>query len=660
MKKSVKILLLGLLSLSLTTLSGCGQSNPSSEVEKHITNISIKTSPTKTEYEVGEEIDLSGLVIEVSYSDGSKTEITGNDVQVRGDTSSSGTKTITLIYQDFEVTFNITVKDSTTLTFTITYDPNAGEDTVTGMPNNETVEEGNHSLSKLIPQRGGYEFVGWSTSSNGEVITSINVTEDMTIYAIWEVEVAKVNVKGVDVPNANYVTTDIKAGDKFKPGEKVKANITGGMQFINQFGGYIEDNLGKVNFVVDGFTYHPTSLPIMEEGQEVDHFEVEFVVPNNDFVIFVFYSTNAKQEDGYTISLSSDSTPGIKILGYEEGETYSQFTSGYLLLPDNYLIDSAEYSVDDGSTWTNYTFNRRTNMVGNYYTLSMQSGRTPIKENIILKIIASEHHLYLINYEVDSDITLSSSSLLPSSSYDGLNVYFSVYVSGNTLFTVSSTDCDLNDQGYGSYDFTMPNHDVTIYIYEKEADCSLSIVNNDSSILEAFFLKENDYFGGLSHIEKGVSGTTIYAFLEIEGNNKKPTGGSFKETSITWKYQGLGNHEDKTTRIYSAAINIPEGETSLEVTPVISNAYEVLIDENLADDVVIGINGNNPIFVKEETVVITFDVEVYNLIVMDTNRNVIEVTLSDYLSGRGSNKKVIGKSFLMPENNVIVSLEKIA
>ena len=84
-------------------------------VEKTITAISIKTKPAKTEYiQNKEQLDLTGGSIEVTYSDGSKTEISmlSNDVTISGfDNKVLGKNTITITYKEKTAQFNIEIKE---------------------------------------------------------------------------------------------------------------------------------------------------------------------------------------------------------------------------------------------------------------------------------------------------------------------------------------------------------------------------------------------------------------------------------------------------------------------------------------------------------------------------------------------------------------------
>ena len=70
------------------------------------------SGPTKTEYKIGEELDLTGLVVIAHYSDGSYQEVT--DYEVSGfDSAAAGEKTVTVTYQGETVSFKITVKEGT-------------------------------------------------------------------------------------------------------------------------------------------------------------------------------------------------------------------------------------------------------------------------------------------------------------------------------------------------------------------------------------------------------------------------------------------------------------------------------------------------------------------------------------------------------------------
>jgi hypothetical protein len=81
-----------------------------------LTGISVTTQPTKTNYNVGEQIDLSGLVVTASYSDGSTSPVTSFSVSPEI-FSTAGTITVTITYgnppNQQTATFTVTVIGAT-------------------------------------------------------------------------------------------------------------------------------------------------------------------------------------------------------------------------------------------------------------------------------------------------------------------------------------------------------------------------------------------------------------------------------------------------------------------------------------------------------------------------------------------------------------------
>ena len=79
----------------------------------YLDSIRLSTQPTKKHYEIGEELDLSGAVIEATYSSGSKSQIKlpSSEVTVTGfDNKTVGVKTLTLTYYGASTTLYVLVK----------------------------------------------------------------------------------------------------------------------------------------------------------------------------------------------------------------------------------------------------------------------------------------------------------------------------------------------------------------------------------------------------------------------------------------------------------------------------------------------------------------------------------------------------------------------
>ena len=84
------------------------------QAEKQIASISVKTNPTKTAYDHGDAIDLTGGVIQVTYDDHTTEDIDMTDPAVTiktGSPADVNNPTVKLEYKGQETTFNITVND---------------------------------------------------------------------------------------------------------------------------------------------------------------------------------------------------------------------------------------------------------------------------------------------------------------------------------------------------------------------------------------------------------------------------------------------------------------------------------------------------------------------------------------------------------------------
>ncbi len=72
-------------------------------------SIEVISMPTKTEYGIGEALDTSGLSLKVVYSDGSEKIIESGFKTVGYDSETAGTKTVTVVYEELETTFEVVV-----------------------------------------------------------------------------------------------------------------------------------------------------------------------------------------------------------------------------------------------------------------------------------------------------------------------------------------------------------------------------------------------------------------------------------------------------------------------------------------------------------------------------------------------------------------------
>ncbi|MDR0301537.1 MAG: bacterial Ig-like domain-containing protein, partial [Treponema sp.] len=79
---------------------------------KTLDSIAVTTQPTKTSYNLGENLDLNGMVITATYSDGSTITVAVTGYTTRGyDKNTEGDQTITVTYQGKTAAFTVTVVD---------------------------------------------------------------------------------------------------------------------------------------------------------------------------------------------------------------------------------------------------------------------------------------------------------------------------------------------------------------------------------------------------------------------------------------------------------------------------------------------------------------------------------------------------------------------
>ena len=76
---------------------------------KELAGLALATPSLKTEYWAGEELDTTGLTLTATYVDGSTGDIFDGFTISGFDSTTAGTKTVTITYMDFTVTFDVTV-----------------------------------------------------------------------------------------------------------------------------------------------------------------------------------------------------------------------------------------------------------------------------------------------------------------------------------------------------------------------------------------------------------------------------------------------------------------------------------------------------------------------------------------------------------------------
>ena len=154
-----------------------------------LTGISVKTAPTKVIYTEGENFDKTGMVIEATYSDSTKKDVTTYTV-TDGNNLAAGKSTVTISYTEGGVTKTCTqaitvnaVTPPAPTEYTITFDGNGGTPTVGTMP----TAGGKLTSLPSASRSGSYSFDGWYTAASGgtQITTAYVFSANTTVYAHW-------------------------------------------------------------------------------------------------------------------------------------------------------------------------------------------------------------------------------------------------------------------------------------------------------------------------------------------------------------------------------------------------------------------------------------------------------------------------------------------
>jgi hypothetical protein len=186
-------------------LAGCGGGSTPGDSGNTVTKITVTNAPTKTEYAIGDTIDLTGMTVTVVYKDGSTGTLTITAGNISGfDSSTAGNKTVTVTYGGKTATFTVNVLSAgtTLVSIAVTTPPtktqyNMGEDLdLTGMVVTASYSDGSTAaVTSYTTDTSGYDK---TTAGNHTITVTYN---DKTAELI--VNVIDPNLETVATPTAS-------------------------------------------------------------------------------------------------------------------------------------------------------------------------------------------------------------------------------------------------------------------------------------------------------------------------------------------------------------------------------------------------------------------------------------------------------------------------
>ena len=133
------------------------------------TGITVKTAPNKTEYFVGDSYDGTGLVVNVTYNNGTNKDITTGFTTSGFSSATAGKNTVTVSYEGFTATFDVTIKAVELTGIEIAKQPNkttfntGDELDTTGLVLTLKYNNGTTGITDT-----GYTVSGYDTNTAGE------------------------------------------------------------------------------------------------------------------------------------------------------------------------------------------------------------------------------------------------------------------------------------------------------------------------------------------------------------------------------------------------------------------------------------------------------------------------------------------------------------
>jgi hypothetical protein len=222
-------------------------------IAKSVTGIAMKTSPTKTNYVVGQSLNVTGAVITATYNDSSTADVTVTSDMVSGyDPNALGTQTITINYGGQTTTFvvaviekaltGITIKSTPTkTTYIVGQSLDVAGAVITATYNDETSED-------VIVTSGMVS--GYSSNTVGNQTITVLYSGKTATFTVTVFAVA---VTGVSIKSNPAKTTYLQ-------GESL--DLTGGVITVSYNDGSIQD-MDIIQSMISGYNANTSGQQIV-------------------------------------------------------------------------------------------------------------------------------------------------------------------------------------------------------------------------------------------------------------------------------------------------------------------------------------------------------------------------------------------------------------
>ena len=241
--------------------------------QKSLTQISVSKQPTKTSYFIGQELDTAGLQLKAEYDDGSNAAITSGFTTSGFDSTTAGTKTVTVTYQGKTTTFTVTVKQKSLTKISVSKQPTKiscfiGQELDTaGLQLKAEYDDGSNATITS-----GFTTSGFDSTTAGTKTVTVTYQSKTTTFTVTVKEKSLISISVNRLPDK---TTYIIEEELDLSGLEVKLNYDDGSFDIITTG-----------FSVDGFDkYVPeTKVITITYMNLTTTFNVEVIMSPKNFL----------------------------------------------------------------------------------------------------------------------------------------------------------------------------------------------------------------------------------------------------------------------------------------------------------------------------------------------------------------------------------------
>lgn len=182
-------------------------------INKSVESIAMKTSVTKTNYYVGDELDIAGGEIEVSYDDNSKETLALSEtgVTVTGfDSVTAGEKEVTVTYKEKTATFTVMVYAKEVKSIEIVEEPTKVTYFVGEALNADGIKvKAIYELHEEEIANSELSFTGFdSTSANDEVVVTVTYNGKTATFTVSVIEKTATSIEINEEPILTYYVND--------------------------------------------------------------------------------------------------------------------------------------------------------------------------------------------------------------------------------------------------------------------------------------------------------------------------------------------------------------------------------------------------------------------------------------------------------------------